>query len=182
MTYVARLKKKYRDEVVAKLMKEFEFANPMQVPELKKIVVNMGLGDAVANAKLIDAAVEEMATITGQKPVVTKAKKSIATFKLREGMPIGVMVTLRREKMWEFADRLITFAIPRTRDFMGVSKKSFDGRGNYTMGVKEQIIFPEIQYDKIDKIKGMNITFVTSAKTDDHGRALMRGLGMPLRK
>ena len=182
MTYVARLKKKYRDEVVAKLMKEFEFANPMQVPELKKIVVNMGLGDAVANAKLIDAAVEEMATITGQKPVVTKAKKSIATFKLREGMPIGVMVTLRREKMWEFADRLITFAIPRTRDFMGVSKKSFDGRGNYTMGVKEQIIFPEIQYDKIDKIKGMNITFVTSAKTDDHGRALLRGLGMPLKK
>ncbi|MFK7998380.1 MAG: 50S ribosomal protein L5 [Polyangiales bacterium] len=182
MTYVARLKKKYRDEVVAKLMKEFEFANPMQVPELKKIVVNMGLGDAVANAKLIDAAVEEMATITGQKPVVTKAKKSIATFKLREGMPIGVMVTLRREKMWEFADRLITFAIPRTRDFQGVSKKSFDGRGNYTMGVKEQIIFPEIQYDKIDKIKGMNITFVTSAKTDDHGRALLRGLGMPLRK
>lgn len=182
MTYVARLKKKYRDEVVAKLMKEFEFENPMQVPELKKIVVNMGLGDAVANAKLIDAAVEEMATITGQKPVVTKAKKSIATFKLREGMPIGVMVTLRREKMWEFADRLITFAIPRTRDFMGVSKKSFDGRGNYTMGVKEQIIFPEIQYDKIDKIKGMNITFVTTAKTDDHGRALLRGLGMPLRK
>lgn len=182
MTYVARLKKKYRDEVVAKLMKEFEFENPMQVPELKKIVVNMGLGDAVANAKLIDAAVEEMATITGQKPVVTKAKKSIATFKLREGMPIGVMVTLRREKMWEFADRLITFAIPRTRDFQGVSKKSFDGRGNYTMGVKEQIIFPEIQYDKIDKIKGMNITFVTTAKTDDHGRALLRGLGMPLRK
>ena len=182
MTYVARLKKKYRDEVVAKLMKEFEFANPMQVPVLKKIVVNMGLGDAVANAKLIDAAVEEMATITGQKPVVTKAKKSIATFKLREGMPIGVMVTLRREKMWEFADRLITFAIPRTRDFQGVSKKSFDGRGNYTMGVKEQIIFPEIQYDRIDKIKGMNITFVTTAKTDDHGRALLRGLGMPLRQ
>ncbi|MFT5356433.1 MAG: large subunit ribosomal protein L5 [Polyangiales bacterium] len=182
MTYVVRLKKKYRDEVVAKLMKEFEFENPMQVPELKKIVVNMGLGDAVANAKLIDAAVIEMATITGQKPVVTKAKKSIATFKLREGMPIGVMVTLRREKMWEFADRLITFAIPRTRDFQGVSKKSFDGRGNYTMGVKEQIIFPEIQYDQIDKIKGMNITFVTTAKTDDHGRALLRGLGMPLRK
>ena len=182
MTYVARLKKKYRDEVVAKLMKEFEFANPMQVPELKKIVVNMGLGDAVANAKLIDAAVEEMGTITGQKAVVTKAKKSIATFKLREGMPIGVMVTLRRDKMWEFADRLITFSIPRTRDFLGLSKKSFDGRGNYTMGVKEQIIFPEIQYDKIDKIKGMNITFVTSANTDDHGRALLRGLGMPLRK
>ncbi len=182
MTNVPRLQKKYRDEAVAMLMKEFAFANPMQVPQLKKIVVNMGLGEAVSNAKIVESAVAELAKITGQKPVVTRAKKSIATFKLREGMPIGAMVTLRRTQMWEFADRLITFALPRTRDFKGVSNKAFDGRGNYTLGVKEQIIFPEIDYDKIDKIKGMNITFVTSATTDEHGRALLRGLGMPLRK
>lgn len=180
-TNTPRLQKKYRDEVVAKLMKEFEFANPMQVPKLQKIVINMGLGDAVQNAKLIDAAVEELTKIAGQKPVVTKARKSIATFKLREGMPIGCMVTLRRDRMWEFADRLVTIALPRTRDFKGVSGKAFDGRGNYTLGVREQIIFPEIDYDKIDKIKGMNISFVTSATTDEHGKALLRGLGMPLR-
>ncbi|MEM6956908.1 MAG: 50S ribosomal protein L5 [Myxococcota bacterium] len=180
--YVPRLQKKYRDETIALLMKEFAFGNPMEVPELKKIVVNMGLGEAVQNAKIVEKAVGELGQITGQKAVVTRAKKSIATFKLRQGMPIGAMVTLRRDRMWEFADRLITFALPRTRDFKGVSNKAFDGRGNYTLGVKEQIIFPEIDYDKIDKIKGMNITLVTSATTDEHGRALLKGLGMPLRK
>ncbi len=176
-----RLKKRYFDEAIPALMKEFGFANPMQVPRLRKIVVNMGLGEAVQNGKIIESAVDEMAALTAQKPVVTRARKSIATFKLREGMPIGVMVTLRRERMWEFADRMIAFALPRVRDFKGVSPKAFDGRGNYTLGVREQIVFPEIDYDKIDKIKGMNITFVTSAETDEHGRALLRGLGMPFR-
>lgn len=179
---IPRMKKRYRDEVVALLMKEFQYGNPMQVPKLEKVVVNMGLGDAVQNAKLIDSATSELAAITGQKPVVTRARKSIAGFKLREGMPIGVMVTLRATQMWEFTDRLITLAIPRTRDFKGVSPKAFDGRGNYTLGVREQIIFPEIDYDKVDKIKGMNITFVTTATTDEQGRALLRGLGMPFRK
>ncbi|MBX3250670.1 MAG: 50S ribosomal protein L5 [Myxococcales bacterium] len=176
------MKKKYHDEVVAQLMKEFQYANPMQVPKLEKVVVNMGLGEAVQNAKLIESATTELAAITGQKPVVTRARKSIAGFKLREGMPIGVMVTLRQTQMWEFVDRLITLAIPRTRDFKGVSPKAFDGRGNYTLGIREQIIFPEIDYDKVDKIKGMNITFVTTATTDEQGRALLRGLGMPFRK
>jgi len=180
--YIPRLKRKYRDEVIAQLMKEYSYVNPMQVPEVKKVVINMGLGDAVQNGKLIDSAVEEMSKIAGQKPVITKARKSIVGFKLREGMLIGVMVTLRKERMWEFADRLIMFALPRTRDFKGVSAKAFDGRGNYTLGIKEQIIFPEIDYDKIDKVKGMNITFVTSANTDEESRSLLRGLGMPFRK
>ncbi|MEM9072424.1 MAG: 50S ribosomal protein L5 [Myxococcota bacterium] len=180
--YTPRMKKKYRDEVVGLLMKEFEYANPMQVPELKKVVVNMGLGEAVQNAKIVEGAVKELTAITGQKPVITKARKSIAGFKLRQGMPIGVMVTLRRDRMWEFTDRLVSLALPRTRDFKGVSPKAFDGRGNYTLGIREQIIFPEIDYDKVDKVKGLNITFVTSAPTDEQGRALLRGLGMPFRK
>jgi large subunit ribosomal protein L5 len=180
--YLPRLKKKYRDEVIAQLMKEFQYSNPMEVPTLQKIVMNMGLGEAVANAKIIESATDELGRITGQKPVVTRAKKSIAGFKLRQGMPIGVMVTLRESRMWELADRLITLGLPRTRDFKGVSPKAFDGRGNYTLGVKEQIIFPEIDYDKVDKIKGMNITFVTTATTDEQARALLRGLGMPFRK
>ena len=177
-----RMQAKYRDEVVPALMKQFNFKNPMEVPRLKKIVVNMGLGAAVSNQKIIESAVEELSSITGQKPVVTKAKKSIATFKLREGQPIGVMVTLRRDRMWEFLDRLVSMALPRVRDFKGVSSKSFDGRGNYTLGVREQIVFPEIDYDKIDVIKGMNVTFVTTAKNDEESRALLTGLGMPFRK
>jgi large subunit ribosomal protein L5 len=175
------MRKRYDDEIVAALKSEFDL-NRMEVPRLDKIVVNMGLGEAVQNSKLIDAAAQELGALTGQKPVVTRAKKSIAGFKLREGMPIGVMVTLRRVRMWEFYDRLVSLALPRVRDFKGVSPKAFDGRGNYTLGIREQIIFPEIDYDKIDKIKGMNITFVTSAKTDEHGRALLRNLGMPFRK
>ena len=178
---VPRLKKRYHDQVVGLLMKEFKFQNPMEVPRLEKITVNMGLGEAVQNGKIIESAVEELTAISGQKPVVTRARKAIATFKLREGMPIGVMVTLRKERMWEFADRLVSLALPRMRDFKGVSPKGFDGRGNYTLGLREHIIFPEIDYDKIDKIKGMNISFVTTAKTDEHGRALLRGLGMPFR-
>lgn len=176
-----RLKKKYREEVVGLLMKEFKFGNPMEVPRLQKITLNMGLGDATQNGKIIEAAVEELAAIAGQKPVVTRARKAIATFKLREGMPIGVMVTLRQDRMWEFADRLITLGLPRMRDFKGVSPKGFDGRGNYTLGLREHIIFPEIDYDKIDKIKGMNVSFVTTARTDEHGRAMLKGLGMPFR-
>jgi len=179
--YIPRMRKRYDDEIVAALKSEFDL-NRMEVPRLDKIVVNMGLGEAVQNSKLIDAAAQELGALTGQKPVVTRAKKSIAGFKLREGMPIGVMVTLRRVRMWEFYDRLVSLALPRVRDFKGVSPKAFDGRGNYTLGIREQIIFPEIDYDKIDKIKGMNITFVTSAKTDEHGRALLRNLGMPFRK
>jgi large subunit ribosomal protein L5 len=180
--YKPRLVEKYKSEVVPALMKEFGFTNIMQVPRLQKVTVNMGLGAAVQNAKLMDSAVEELSQIVGQKPVVTKAKKSIASFKLRENQAIGCMVTLRRERMWELVDRLIAVALPRVRDFRGVSPKAFDGRGNYTLGVREQIIFPEINYDKIDQIKGMNITFVTTAKTDEHGRALLAGLGMPFRK
>jgi len=180
-TYEPRLIKKYKDEVVPQLMKDFTLKNVMQVPKLERIVINMGLGEAVQNAKLIESAVEELTAITGRKPVVTRAKKSIASFKLREGLPIGVMVTLRGEQMYDFLDRLITIALPRTRDFKGISPKAFDGRGNYTLGVREQIIFPEINYDKIDRIKGMNITFVTTAKTDEQGRALLKSLGMPFR-
>ena len=179
--YIPRMRKRYDDEIVAALKSEFDL-NRMEVPRLEKIVVNMGLGEAVQNSKLIDAAAQELGALTGQKAVVTRAKKSIAGFKLREGVPIGVMVTLRRVRMWEFYDRLVSLALPRVRDFKGVSPKAFDGRGNYTLGIREQIIFPEIDYDKIDKIKGMNITFVTSAKTDEHGRALLRNLGMPFRK
>lgn len=179
--YESRLKKKYRDEVIPQLMKDFDFKNVMQVPKLDRIVVNMGLGDAVQNAKLIESATEELTAITGRKPVVTRAKKSIANFKLREGMPIGAMVTLRGDQMYDFLDRLVTLALPRTRDFRGTSPKAFDGRGNYTLGIKEQIVFPEVSYDKIDRIKGMNVTFVTTAQNDDQGRALLRSLGMPFR-
>ena len=179
--YEPRLIKKYKDEVVPQLMKDFTLKNVMQVPKLEKIIVNMGLGEAVQNAKLIESAVEELTSITGRKPIVTRAKKSIAGFKLREGMPIGVMVTLRGEQMYDFLDRLVSVALPRTRDFKGISPKAFDGRGNYTLGIREQIIFPEINYDKIDRIKGMNITFVTTAETDEQGRALLKSLGMPFR-
>jgi len=180
--YVPTSRKRYAEETVPALMKEFAYKNPMQVPRLNKIVVNMGLGEAVQNAKIIESAVEDLRTITGQKPVVTRAKKSIATYKLREGMPIGVMVTLRGDQMWEFLNRLVSFALPRVRDFKGISPKAFDGRGNYTLGVREHIVFPEIDYDKIDKIKGLNISFVTTAETDEQGRALLRGLGLPFRK
>jgi large subunit ribosomal protein L5 len=176
-----RLQRFYRDDVVAAMTKEFGYANCMMVPRLTKIVVNMGMGEAIANPKMIDGAVDQMRVICGQAPVVTKAKKSIATFKLREGQKIGVAVTLRRERMYEFLDRLVSLALPRVRDFKGVSPKSFDGRGNYSLGVREQIIFPEIEYDSIEKIKGLNITFVTTAKTDEEGRALLKHLGMPFR-
>ena len=179
---MARLKEKYKSEVVTKMMKDFSYVNHMQVPKLAKIVVNMGLGEAIQNAKMIDSAMAELAQITGQKPVVTKARKSIANFKLREGMSIGCMVTLRRDRMYEFFDRLVSIAIPRVRDFKGISRRSFDGRGNFTFGVREQIIFPEIDYDKIEKISGMNITIVTTAKTDEEGRALLTHLGMPFRR
>ncbi len=179
--YQPRLRKKYESEIVNQLMSEFSLGNIMQVPRLTKIVVNMGLGDAVQNAKIIESAATEVAAITGQRPVTTRARKSIATFKLRQGMPIGVSVTLRRDRMWDFADRLFSLALPRTRDFKGVSPKAFDGRGNYTLGIKEQIIFPEIDYDKVDRIKGMNVTFVTTAPNDELGRGLLKALGMPFR-
>ena len=172
---------KYKTDVVPALTKQFSYKNPNQVPKLDKIVLNMGLGAAVTNPKIIDAAVEEVKAITGQKPIVTRSKKAIASFKLRAGIPIGVMVTLRKERMWEFLDRLVSIALPRTRDFRGVSRKAFDGKGNYTLGLKEQIIFPEINYDRIDVIKGLNISFVTTAKTDEEGRALLAHLGMPFR-
>ncbi len=176
-----RMQLKYNKEVIPALQKEFGYKNSMQVPRLVKISINMGLGEAITNPKVVDVGAEELGLITGQQPVVTKAKKSIATFKLREGMKIGAMVTLRRERMWEFLDRLVSFALPRVRDFKGVSPRAFDGRGNYSLGVKEQIIFPEINYDRIEKVKGMNVCFVTTAKTDDEGRALLRALGMPFR-
>jgi large subunit ribosomal protein L5 len=176
---MARLKDYYKKEIVARLTKDFAYKNVMQVPKITKIIVNMGLGEALTNIKILDSAAEEIALITGQRPVVTRARKSIANFKLRTGNPIGCSVTLRREKMYEFLDRLVNVALPRVRDFRGVSSKGFDGRGNYTFGIKEQIIFPEISYDKIDKIKGMNITVVTTARTDEEGRALLRYLGMP---
>ncbi|MGB5696120.1 MAG: 50S ribosomal protein L5 [Polyangiales bacterium] len=179
--YEPRLRKKYQEEVVPQLMKEFGLKNVMQVPKLERIVINMGLGEAVQNAKLVETAAEELSAISGRKPIVTRAKKSIASFKLREGMPIGVMVTLRRAQMYDFLDRLISLALPRTRDFKGISPKAFDGRGNYTLGIREQIVFPEINYDRIDRIKGMNVTLVTTAKTDEQGRALLKSLGMPFR-
>ena len=180
-TYVSRLQTHYKTSVIPALMKEFALKNPNEVPRLQKVVVNMGLGEAVSNAKIIDSAVEELAAITGQKPVVTKSRKAIATFKLRENMPIGVMVTLRRERMWDFVDRLVSFALPRVRDFRGISGRGFDGRGNYNMGVKEQIIFPEIEYDKIDTIRGMNITITTTAKTDAEAKALLAAFRFPFR-
>ncbi|RME39250.1 MAG: 50S ribosomal protein L5 [Deltaproteobacteria bacterium] len=179
---MARLKEKYEKELVPRLKEELGLKNVMQVPRVEKVVVNMGLGEAIQNIKVLESAAEELERITGQKPVITKAKKSIAQFKLREGMPIGVMVTLRRERAYEFLDRLINIALPRVRDFKGVSPRAFDGRGNYTLGIREQIIFPEIDLDKIDKVKGLNITVVTTAQTDEQGRALLRELGMPFRK
>jgi len=178
---MARLKTYYEKEVVPALVKEFKYKNRMEVPRIDKIVVNMGLGDAIQNIKILDSAVQEMAMIVGQKPVVTKAKKSIATFKLRKGMSIGCVVTLRRERMYEFFDRLVNVALPRVRDFRGISPKSFDGRGNFSVGLKEQIIFPEIDYDKIDKVRGMNVSIVTSAKTDEEARQLLKLMGLPFR-
>lgn len=178
---MARLKEYYLKEVVPALKKEFNYRNRMEIPRLEKIVVNMGLGEAIQNIKILDSAVIELSMIVGQRPVITKAKKSIATFKLRQGMSIGCQVTLRREKMYEFFDRLVNVALPRVRDFRGISPKSFDGRGNFSVGLKEQIIFPEIDYDKIDKVKGMNISIVTSAKTDDEARQLLKLMGLPFR-
>jgi large subunit ribosomal protein L5 len=178
---MARLKKYYSDNVISALTKEFNYKNPMQVPKIEKIVVNMGLGEAIQNAKIIDSAAQELAMITGQKPVITKAKKSIATFKLRQGMAIGCCVTLRKEIMYEFFDRLVNVALPKVRDFRGISANAFDGRGNFSIGLQEQIIFPEIDYDKVEKIKGMNITIVTTAKTDDEARALLKLMGVPFK-
>jgi large subunit ribosomal protein L5 len=178
----ARLKEKYQSEVRKKLQDEFKIENVMALPKIEKVVLNMGMGEAIANAKILDAAVDELGQITGQKPVVTKAKKSIAAFKLREGVPIGTMVTLRGEKMYEFLDRLINVALPRVRDFRGVPTKSFDGRGNYTLGIRDHFIFPEIDISKVDKSKGMNITIVTTAKNDEQARFLLRELGMPFGK
>ena len=177
-----RFAKKYLEEVIPALTKQFNYTNPNQVPRIAKVVINMGLGAAVTNPKIIDTAVDELRAITGQKPIVTRSKKAIASFKLRAGLPIGAMVTLRKARMWEFVDRFITLALPRMRDFRGVSRKAFDGKGNYTLGLKEQIIFPEINYDRIDVIKGLNISFVTTARTDEEGRALLQHLGMPFRQ
>jgi large subunit ribosomal protein L5 len=177
----ARLAHAYKEQVIPLLMKDFGYKNPMEVPKLEKIVVNMGLGEAINNNKLIEQAQEQLMAISGQKPVITKSRKSIANFKLREGQSIGAMITLRKDRMYEFFDRLVSIALPRVRDFKGVSSKSFDGKGNYTLGIKEQIIFPEINYDRIEKIKGMNITIVTTAKNDEEGRALLRHMGMPFR-
>jgi len=179
---MARLKELYLQELAPRLMAELQLKNAMEVPRIEKVVINMGLGEAIQNIKVLESAVEELSLITGQKAVITRAKRSIASFKLREGMPIGCMVTLRRERAFEFLDRLINVALPRVRDFKGVSPKGFDGRGNFTMGIREQLIFPEIDIEKIDKVKGMNITIVTSARTDEEGRALLTVLGMPFRK
>ncbi len=176
---MARLKQKYSEVVVSSMMQEFAYKNTMQVPRLEKITVNIGVGEATQNAKAVDTAVAELTAIAGQKPVVTKAKKAIANFKLREGVPIGCMVTLRRERMYEFLDRLIHVALPRVRDFKGISDRSFDGRGNYSLGLREQVIFPEIQADKVEKTRGMTITITTTAKTDQEGRALLKQMGMP---
>jgi large subunit ribosomal protein L5 len=178
---MAKMKDLYQENVIPALMKRFGYQNRMEVPRLDKIVINMGLGEAIQNIKILDSAVQELSQITGQKPIITKAKKSIAQFKLRTGMPIGCMVTLRKEKMYEFFNRLVNIALPRVRDFKGVSGKSFDGRGNYSLGIREQLIFPEIHYDKIDKVKGMNIIIVTTAKTDEEGKELLKLLGMPFR-
>lgn len=178
---MARMREIYQQQVVPALIKRFNYRNRMEVPRLEKIVVNMGLGEAIQNAKILDSATQELTQITGQKAVITKAKKSIAQFKLRTGMPIGCVVTLRKERMYEFFGRLVNVALPRVRDFRGVSGKSFDGRGNYALGIREQLIFPEIHYDKIDKVKGMNIVIVTSARTDEEGKELLRLMGMPFR-
>jgi len=178
----ARLKERYTKEIAPALAKEFNITNPMATPRLEKIVINMGLGEAIANSKIIDTAADELSSISGQRPVTTKAKKSIASFKLREGMPIGTMVTLRGDRMYEFLDRFVSVALPRVRDFRGVSPKAFDGRGNYTLGIRDQLIFPEIDFNKVDKTRGMNISIVTTAKNDEQARALLKALGMPFRQ
>ena len=180
--FMTTLKEKYNKEIAPQLAKEFNIENPMAIPRIEKIVVNMGMGEAISNSKILDTAVDELRAITGQKPVITKAKKSIASFKLRQGMNIGTMVTLRGERMYEFLDRLISVALPRVRDFRGVSAKAFDGRGNYTLGVREQLIFPEIDFNKVDKTRGMNISIVTTAQNDEQSRALLKALGMPFRQ
>jgi large subunit ribosomal protein L5 len=179
---MSRLRDKYKNEIAPALAKEFGIENPMAIPKVEKVIVNMGVGEAIANSKVLDTAVEELRSVTGQKPVVTKAKKSIAAFKLRQGMSIGTMVTLRGERMYEFLDRLISVALPRVRDFRGISGKAFDGRGNYTLGVREQLIFPEIDFNKVDKTRGMNISIVTTAKSDEQARSLLKALGMPFRQ
>ncbi|MCD2138433.1 MULTISPECIES: 50S ribosomal protein L5 [Salinicoccus] len=179
---MARLKERFNESIKTELVNKFNYSSVMEVPEIEKIVVNMGVGDAVQNAKVLDTAVEELEAITGQKPIITKAKRSIATFRLREGMPIGAKVTLRGERMYEFLDKLISVSLPRVRDFRGVSKKAFDGRGNYTLGVKEQLIFPEIDYDKVSKVRGMDIVIVTTANTDEEARELLTQFGMPFQK
>ena len=179
---MARLREKYKNEIAPALAKEFDIKNPMAIPKIKKIIVNMGLGEASTNAKILDVAAEELKSITGQKPVITKAKKSIAAFKLRQGMSIGTMVTLRGSRMYEFLDRLISIALPRVRDFRGISAKAFDGRGNYTLGIREQLIFPEIDFNKVDKTRGMNISIVTTATNDEQARSLLKSMGMPFRQ
>ncbi len=179
---MSRLKDQYNETIVDEMIKEFEYKNKMQVPKLDKIVINMGVGEAKDNAKLLEAAIKDLETISGQKAIVTKAKKSVANFKLREGMPIGCKVTLRGEKMYEFADRLINLALPRVRDFRGINPNAFDGRGNYALGIKEQLIFPEIEYDKVDKVRGMDVIFVTTANTDEEARELLTLFGMPFSK
>src|SRR6476646_8153514 len=178
---MARLKERYQKEVAPAIAKEFGIKNPMAIPRVQKVVLNMGMGEAIANAKILDTAADELRAVTGQKPVVTKAKKSIASFKLRQGMPIGCVVTLRGERMYEFLDRLMSVALPRVRDFRGVSAKAFDGRGNYTIGIREQLIFPEIDFNKVDKLRGMNISIVTTARNDEQARALLKAMGMPFR-
>ena len=178
----SRLKQRYNNEITSKLVEQFNYSSVMEVPKIDKIVVNMGVGDAVSNAKNLDKAVAELTLLTGQKPVITKAKKSIAGFRLREGMPIGAKVTLRGQRMYDFLDKLITVSLPRVRDFQGISNKAFDGRGNYTLGVKEQLIFPEINYDNVDKVRGMDIVIVTTANTDEESHALLKELGMPCKK
>lgn len=176
-----RLKERYRSEVAPALNKEFNYSNVMQIPRVEKVVINVGMGEAIAEVKRIDSAVRDLTEITGQKPVVTKAKRSVASFKLRAGMSIGVMVTLRGERMWDFLDKLANVALPRLRDFQGISPDAFDGRGNYTLGIREQLVFPEVEYDKVDKVRGMEITIVTTARNDEEGRRLLRMLGMPFR-
>jgi large subunit ribosomal protein L5 len=178
----SRLKEKYRQEVVSTLQKEFSYKNPMQVPTINKVVINIGMGEVIQNAKAMDAAVADLATITGQRPVITRAKRSVAAFKLREGMQIGCMVTLRGERMFQFLDKLMNVALPRLRDFQGVSAEAFDGRGNYTLGLREQLVFPEIDYDKVDKVRGMEVSVVTTARTDEEGRRLLSLMGMPFKK
>jgi large subunit ribosomal protein L5 len=178
----SRLKEKYQQEVVPALQKEFDYRNPMQVPAVHKVVVNIGMGEAIQNAKAMDAAVADLAAITGQRPVITRAKRSVAAFKLREGMQIGCMVTLRGDRMYQFLDKLMNVALPRMRDFQGVSPDAFDGRGNYTLGLREQLVFPEIDYDKVDKVRGMEVSIVTTARTDEEGRRLLKLMGMPFKR